>query len=239
MTEPFAQIRVEKVSEQICEQIIELIVAGQLQPGDKLPGERKLIDLLGVARSSLREALNRLETLGYIEIRKRQGNFVKSMDTTFRKEPLKNLIQGDVSKIVQLYELRRDIEQFSAYHAALKRSEDDLQKIAHCLDDFHTRSGRLSFSWESDQAFHLAVAQASQNFLRVHVVTNIFEFSAEFIQPVVDTTFGRKENLQLIHQQHLEIFEAIRACDGEGARASMDAHLQWTNRKLLAFFDRK
>lgn len=239
MNDTFKQIKVEKVSDQICDQIIQLMVDGRLCPGDRLPGERQLIELLGVGRSSLREALNRLETLGYIEIRKRQGNFVKSVDATFRREPLKNLIQGDVRKIVQLYELRRDIEQFSAYHAALNRTEDDLHKIAGCLADFQQGAGKARFSWNSDQAFHIALAQASQNFMRVHVVTNIFELSEEFIQPVIEKTIGHAENMELVYRQHRDIYEAVKDQDSERARRCMDDHLSWTNKELLAFFDRR
>lgn len=233
----FEEIKVEKVSDKISEQIIALIVEGKLNPGDKLPGERKLIELLGVGRSSLREALNRLETLGYIEVHKRKGNFVKSIDTTFTRDPLKRLIQGDVRKIVQLYEIRRDLEQASAYNAALNRSGEDLKAIETALALFRKPSGEAEFSWEADQRFHIAIAHATRNFLRVHVITNIFDFSHEFLSPVLQDAFEHTDNRAVILDQHEKIFRAIEERDAERARASMDEHLRWTNEHLVELLD--
>ncbi|MCW8894163.1 MAG: FadR family transcriptional regulator [Deltaproteobacteria bacterium] len=238
MSTVFEEIKVEKVSDKISEQIVKLIVDGKLNPGDKLPGERQLIDVLGVGRSSLREALNRLETLGYIEIRKRKGNYVKSIDATLQLDPLKGLIQADLRKIVQLYELRRDLEQASAYNAALKRTTEDLKKIKETLIAFRRQSGAARFSWSADQDFHLAIAQASQNFLRVHVISNIFEFSEEFLAPVIEEVANQRDNQSIIAQQHEAIYQAIADQNAELAGKRMDEHLCWTNERLIELIDK-
>lgn len=237
MNNVFEEIKVEKVSDKISEQIIALIVDGKLNPGDKLPGERQLIEMLGVGRSSLREALNRLETLGYIEVHKRKGNFVKSIDSTFTRDPLKNLIQGDVRKIVQLYEIRRDLELANAYNAALNRSHEDLSAIRNALALFRQPSGEAQFSWESDQQFHIAIAHATQNFLRVHVITNIFDFSQEFLQPILQGAFEHDRNRDVILGQHEAIYQAIEKQDADQAKISMDEHLCWTNEHLVELLD--
>ncbi|MBN1958414.1 MAG: FadR family transcriptional regulator [Desulfuromonadales bacterium] len=233
MKSVFEEVKVEKVSDKISEQIIRLIVEGKLKPGDKLPGERQLIELLGVGRSSLREALNRLETLGYIEVHKRRGNFVKSIASTFQLDPLRNLIKTDLTKIIQLYDIRRDLEQANAYNAASYRSSEDITAIQNSLNDFCGRSGACNFSWAADRAFHIAVAQATQNFLRVHVITNIFEFSEEFLQPAIEKTALHGSNRAIIYDQHMAIFQAIVDRDAEGARHAMDEHLKWTNERLV------
>lgn len=229
----FEEIKVEKVSDKISEQIIALIVDGKLNPGDKLPGERKLIEMLGVGRSSLREALNRLETLGYIEVHKRKGNFVKSVDSTFTSDPLKRLIQGDVRRIVQLYDIRRDLEKASAYNAALHRTEDDIEAIRQALTMFRRPSGEARFSWDADQKFHIAIAHATQNFLRVHVITSIFDFSYEFLQPLLQDAFEHEDNRAVVLSHHEAIFAAIEKQDAEQARDRMDEHLCWTNEHLV------
>lgn len=235
----FEEIKVEKISDKISEQIVKLIVDGKLKPGDKLPGERQLIELLGVGRSSLREALNRLETLGYIDIHKRKGNFVKSIDSTFQLDPLKSLIQTDLRKIIQLYEIRRDLEQANAYNAAKNRTPDDIRNIKTAMDHFLKQSGSVHFSWGADQAFHIAIAQATQNFLRVHVITNIFEFSEEFLQPAIEKTADHNNNRAIIYAQHQAIFQAVSDQDAERARSAMDQHLSWTNEQLIEILDAK
>ena len=66
--------------------------------------------MLGVGRSSLREAMTILETMGLVEIRKRKGNFIKGISTTLDLDPLKQILKEDPSKIDAFYEIRNDVE---------------------------------------------------------------------------------------------------------------------------------
>ncbi len=229
----FHEVQVEKVSDKITDQLELLIKEGKLAPGDKLPSERELIGILGVGRSSLREALNKLETLGYIEIRKRKGIFVKSINSTLQLDPLKTMMRQDVDMLLQLYEVRGDVEQANAYAAARKRTEKDLADLRRCLDDFWSPEGGLHFSWERDQAFHCSVARASHNFFRVHVIMSIFNFTKEFIQPILEELANIEDNLSVIAQQHESIYKAIEGQDADGARQQMHDHLIWTNKKFI------
>ena len=185
MSDIFQEIQIEKISDKIADQLELLIKEGRLGPGAKLPSERELINILGVGRSSLREALNKLETLGYVEIKKRKGIFVKSINSTLQLDPLKKMMQEDLHKIVQLYEVRGDIEKANAKAAALQRNEEDLKDIQKCLQDFESHNRTFHFSWKHDQAFHCAIARATHNFFRIHVVMDIFDFTK--ISKVGDT----------------------------------------------------
>lgn len=236
MEDLFKEVQVEKVTDKIVDQLEKLIKEGKLAPGNKLPSERQLIDMLGVGRSSLREALNKLETMGYVEIKKRKGIFVKSIDSTFQLDPLKRMMQEDKQKIVQLYEVRSDIEQASAYSAALERNEKDLEDIQKSIDAFESKAGQIEFKWELDQAFHLAIARASHNFFRIHVIMSIFDFSKEFIQPIIEGFANTEENAAIIAHQHTSLFKAIRDRDADRAREKMKEHLDWTNRLLVEPF---
>ena len=101
----YTQIRPHKISEEIVNQIKSLIKDGKLQPGQKLPPERTLADLLGVGRSSLREAINILEALGFVEIRNRKGIFVRPVSSPIISDPLRQILEEDKSKLYELYEL--------------------------------------------------------------------------------------------------------------------------------------
>ncbi|MCP4578174.1 MAG: FadR family transcriptional regulator [Deltaproteobacteria bacterium] len=232
----FEEVQVDKVTDKIVYQLEKLIKEGQLAPGNKLPSERQLIDMLGVGRSSLREALNKLEVMGYVEIKKRKGIFVKSIDSTLQLDPLRRIMQEDKNSIVQLYEIRSDIEQASAHAAALERNEKDLDEIRKCLEGFESRKGLLHFTWEHDQAFHAAIARATHNFFRIHVTMSIFDFSKEFIQPIIEGFADTKENISAIVQQHASIFKAIESKHADDAREKMKEHLDWTNQKLVEHF---
>ena len=230
------EIHVEKVSDKIVEQLEKLIKQGKVMPGNKLPSERQLIDMLGVGRSSLREAINKLEMMGYVEVRKRKGIYVKSMESTLRLDPLKQMLHEDRIKIIQLYEIRSDLEQASAYAAAEKRSMQDIEIIEQCHSDFEPNKGEHVFSWELDQAFHSSIAQASHNYFRVHAINNIFDFSKEFIRPLIEGFADSQENLAIIIEQHKSIFDAISNRDPDQAKKAMKLHLNWTNQQLVNHF---
>lgn len=234
--ELFQEVNVDKVSDKIVDQLEKLIKDGKLAPGNKLPSERQLIDILGVGRSSLREGLNKLETMGFIEIKKRKGIFIKSINSTMQLDPLKKIMQEEQDKIVQLYEIRSDIEQASAYTAALKREDKDLEDIKECLQDFESKEGTFQFSWEGDRAFHCSIARASHNFFRIHVILNIFDLSKEFIKPIMEDFADTEENLSVIVQQHAAIVEAIQNKDADRARENIKKHLDWTDLKLVERF---
>lgn len=232
----FKEVRVEKVSDKIVTQLIELITEGQLLPGEKLPSERRLTELFGVGRSSLREALNTLETLGFIEIRKRQGNYVKSLDTAMPLNPLKKIMQVDQKRIVELYEVRRSIEQSAAREAAQNRTAEDLQAIHEALLKFRLPSGEIVFSWENEISFHLAIARSSHNFLRLHTLKSIFDFAREFLEPVLHGFICNEERKTTVLEQHLGIYNAIKDQNTELARNLMREHLFGTNKRLSDFF---
>ena len=76
---PLQPITKTRLSEAAIEQIKELIVSENLEPGSKLPSERDLVEALGVGRSSIREALRILEIMGLVEVLPGKGAFVKAL----------------------------------------------------------------------------------------------------------------------------------------------------------------
>lgn len=229
----FQEVQVDKVSDKIVEQLRSLIQEGKLALGDKLPGERELMRILSVGRSSLREALNKLETLGYVEIRKRKGIFVKSLDSMLSFDPLKEIMAEDRAKLAQLYEVRADIEQANAYQAALARDEKDLRELETYLLRFGSAESGYDFSWRLDQDFHIAVARATHNFFRIHVIMSIDGFAQEYIQPIAEEFAHDPDNLTQIIDHHTAILEAIREQRPEAARQAMKTHLSRTQVNLL------
>ena len=233
----FREVRVEKVSDKIVNQLIDLITEGKLLPGEKLPSERRLTELFGVGRSSLREALNTLETMGFIEIKKRRGNYVRNMDSAVSLSPLKRILQTDQRRILELYEVRRSIEQSSAREAAEKRTDADLEAIAKALRQIEQKDGLQVFSWDDEISFHLAVARSSHNFIRLHTLKSIFDFAREFLEPVLHGFICSEERMDTVCRQHEAIYEAIKRQDADGARQLMREHLFGTNQKLSEFFE--
>lgn len=238
MQELFKEVKVQKVSDEIVRQIIAHIADGSLKPGDKLPSERELGDMLGVGRSSLREAMTILETMGLVEIRKRKGNFVKGIKTTLDIDPLKQILKEDPSKIDSFYDLRNDVELASASAAAKNRNDEDLKILRTTLKLRDTASGvdpLTPYTSRDDREFHVAVAQSTHNFLRVHVIRHLFDYTRDFQEDVFVKLIRNQDKVSMILTQHEAIYRAIEKRDAERAREEMYSHLSWVNQTIREY----
>ena len=97
----FNSIKHTRISDEIANQIKTLISEGRLKPGDRLPPERELIKQLGVSRPSLREALNSLVAMGFLEVKQAKRTYVKSVTSGMMQDPLSLLIKADAQKILR------------------------------------------------------------------------------------------------------------------------------------------
>ena len=235
MSHPFSAIRQSKVSEDIVEQIKVLIRDGQLKPGERLPSERKLAQILEVGRSSLREAINSLAMMGLVEVRQRKGIFIGTVSTPLITDPLRQLASADKKAFTHLYDIRIDIEVASAMAAADHRSVEQLEVISTCLEAMHNAHGGYSYSTEGDLRFHLAIAEATDNFLRVHIIKEIFDIARSQLDAALETITTLQRNIDAIYQQHSEIYRAIADKNRQGAGAAMRSHLQWVKSELNTF----
>lgn len=231
----YRQIRPLKVSEEIVQQIKSLIKEGKLHPGEALPPERIFAEMLGVGRSSIREAINILATLGFIEIKKRIGVFVRSVTNPIITDPLKQIMEEDDSKFYELYEFRKDIELASTYKAAKLRTERDLDRMKKVLEKMEQDNKKLRLSVKDDLAFHLGIAQATQNFMRVHILKNVWELSEDYMELVATKIGEEKRGSITVYNQHKRIFLAIQQRDQEAARSRMEQHLSWVEAKWKEF----
>lgn len=239
MNSIFTQIKPTKVSEEIVQQIKSLIKDGKLEPGEKLPSERVLAELLGVGRSSLREAMNILETLGFLEIKKRKGTFVRSVSSPILADPLMQILEEDKSKLYDLYELRKDIELGSAYVAAKVRTEKDLEDLEKWVMRMGEDAKSSRVSLRDDLGFHMAIARATHNFLRVHILKRIFDLSGEYIDFVRQQGIRDPYTVPRILNHHEKILEAIRKQEQDNSRKLMDEHLTWVEDEWIHYGKRQ
>lgn len=239
MDTKFKKIKLQKISEEIAGQIRDLIKDGELQPGEKLPPERTFSEMLGVGRSSLREAFNILETQGFVEARKRQGIYVCSLGTSIISDPLRKILKDDKKTLIQLYEVRKDIELASVCAAAEHRTREDLAKMNQVLKKIETGAKQNMVDLQDDLDFHLAIAQSGHNIFRSHILKNIFDISEEYLQFVVGIMLEKKSRIMKLLEQHRNIFIAIEKQDSSLARGMMAEHLVWVEEKWQLFIQQK
>ena len=216
-----------KVSDEVVRHIKTLVTAGKLHPGQKFPAERTLAGKLGVGRSTLREAMQTLSVLGFVEIKPRRGIFVRSVGSSLIPESFAQIMDDDQTRIRDLYELRGDLEVASAYVAAQRRDIRDLDSMERMLDRLEAQIDAPQLGLAEDMVFHLAIARAGRNLLRVHVLENLFDRYGHYIDMARKPLLNEPGHNRTVYAHHRKIFEGIRQKQPDEARHAMQAHLSW------------
>ena len=229
----FKQIKVRHISEEVFDQIKEAILEGSLKPGQKLPTERELMNQLGVSRVPIREALKLLANMGFIETTQGGGSYVKPLLAHRVKDPLTHIIKDDVENIFDLLEVRKELETWSAYHAAEKATEEDIASLGNMVDKTRSlfREGKKPPA-TLDADFHLAVAQCSHNTIRSHLTFTIYDIFSEYFNYLIENICFSKQYQEAIYDQHYHIYDAIRRHDAEAARMAIMDHLAFVGEEL-------
>lgn len=219
-------IKPKKISDQVFEQIRELIFRGQLKPGQQLMPERELAEALDVSRTTVRNAINKLVVLGLLEHKQGQGTFVRFPDTR-PGNPVAAAMEVEEATISDLLEVRMGLECNAAALAAQRASERDVQFMETSLEEIRieVNSGRLGT--EADTAFHMALAYATKNPVHVYLMKNFYDFLFVGIKKNLSHLYEDPENIDQILRQHSEIITAIKQKDPEKASMAMRRHIQF------------
>jgi GntR family transcriptional repressor for pyruvate dehydrogenase complex len=222
-------INPRRISDQVFDQLRELIFCGDFQPGEKIMTERELAKALNVSRNSVREAINKLVTLRFLEQRQGQGTFVRSMEEVV-KIPLATIMKTQDASLIDLMEMRLGIECNAASLAAQRANPVDLEAIEKAIGemDADTRSGGLGT--EGDLSFHMAIAMATKNPLQVYIMKNVSEFLHVGIRENLLHLYQEPDNIVEILRQHQAIYQAIRSGDAEAAFKTMNDHINYVIR---------
>lgn len=237
MTNVFKPIRPKKISEEIVAQIKLLISEGELKPGERVPSERELANLLGVSRPSVREAIMVLEAMGLIESRQGGGTFVRSLTETTLADPLSNLVEKNPKMLHALAEVRMGLETWSAYLAAQRATEEEIATMRELVAEMERQAASGGWDAEVDTRFHYAITTATHNTIQLHVLNTIHGLFHTTIM-VALTEFYRKQGyIEMLLQHHRTILDRIAARDPEGARAAMTEHLELVRTKMQQLDD--
>lgn len=231
----FKPIKQKRVYEAIVEQIKGLVVEGSLKPGDRLISERELADRLQVSRASIREAFSALDMFGILESKPGEGTFIREVpqDSIIKPLALVSILYRDSS--LDLMEVRMILEGESAAFAAQRANEEDLKKIACCLDQMEqdVLSGAIGEIFDAE--FHLAVAQAADNKVLVRLMNTVSDMIVETMRSSRQRLFLTPGNKEKLLSQHKLIYEAIISRDPAAARHAMKLHLEFVLKEITHY----
>ena len=239
MTIVFEPIRPKKISEEIVEQIKTLISRGELKPGDRVPSERELASMLGVSRPSVREAIMVLDAMGFLEARQGGGTFVRTLTDKSIADPLARLVEKkDPAMLRALAEVRMGLESWSAYLAAQRAEESEIEEMRRLYAVMEKQAARGGWDSEVDAEFHYVITSASHNSLQMHVLDSIHSLFHTTIQVALMEFYRQEGHVEKLLTQHREIMEAIADHDPERARQKMMIHLAMVEEKMAELLGR-
>lgn len=227
-----------RLVDDIVTQLRALIAQRDLQPGMRLPAERQLAAELGVSRSSLREAIQKLVGNGLLVSRRGGGTWLQQQLAPWSEQqivtPIRSLLAADPDYRYDILEARHAIEASTAWHAALRATEADKERLQYCFD------ATLAFlehddpelAAQADVRFHLAIAEASHNLVLLQTMRGFFELMQSSVihsrrQMVIQPTLFAQ-----LTEQHRALLQAILAGDAEGARQAAMTHLAFVHSTL-------
>lgn len=224
---PFTPVRKRRVYEDVLLQLQRLIEVERFRAGDKLPPERELAGMLGVNRTSLRQALQALSLLRLVEIRPGDGVYVRdfrrdgSPEALYLKELLGETL--DPRLMLEALEARRLLESHLAALAAEHAGEEDLRALDATLDRMAAAHAAADPSFiELDWEFHLQVSRMSGRSLLPQLLSSFYALLRGKAFPLF--VEGAKEHFSI--EEHRAIADALRRRDPEAARRAVEAHVQ-------------
>ncbi len=207
--------------------IRDLITAGELAPGDRLPPEAELAALLGVSRNSLREAVRALIQAKILDVRRGDGTYVTSLEPRLLLSGLSfvmDLMQDPT--LLELFEVRRLLEPAATGLAARRITDDTITELEGLLEAMRrstTPEGLITL----DVDFHRTVAQASGNQTLVSLLEGLFTRTA---RARIWRGIWDRGALEWTYSQHALIVEALAQRDAGLATAAATVHVAASER---------
>jgi GntR family transcriptional repressor for pyruvate dehydrogenase complex len=211
------------LSAAVFEQLIAFVVNGVWKAGDQIPPERDLCVELGVARTSLREALKAMELVGMLDSRVGEGTFVCPRSEFLARPMLWAFTGTDHSELKELLEARSLLEEDLAALAAERGSEDEIQAVGDSIKVMraNTEGGAVL---DADMAFHLRIAAAAHN----EILGNAVQLLRNMLRQWIYLKLLLPAVPDQVVEEHEAVYEAIRKRDVLAARVAMRSHLQKT-----------
>ena len=217
--------RSRSLTHNLADRLSESIRSCVLRPGEKLPTEPEIMRQHGVSRTVVREAISSLQAAGLVETRHGIGTFVCTSASGFEFGDDPDTIIT-VRDVLAMLELRISLETEAAGLAAARRTEEQLGEMRLALEAFQESMNRPDAAAAPDFQFHLQVAYATGNRYFAEVMSRLGTTTIPRTRVnLIQHEGERPHYLELVSQQHAEIYEAIRRRDPEAARAAMRAHL--------------
>ncbi|MDR0680793.1 MAG: FCD domain-containing protein [Dysgonamonadaceae bacterium] len=210
--------------DSIIEQLKRMLSSGQLNPGDRIPAERKLAEDLGESRTHIRTAIKKLEYYGILKTIPQSGTFVAGLDTSALEGLIQDALQVESYDLYSLAESRLILETNIIRLSCRRRTDEDLVKIERYVNLYEEKIATGIPAVEEDLCFHRQIAEASKN--------QVLKSMMLIITPDLMTNYRKFWHVEsspkrsIAAMEHRLLLEHIRNRDEEAASAMIAQHLR-------------
>lgn len=213
--------RTQLLYQIVQDEIKAYIIQNSLLPGDSLPPETELCELLGVSRNSVREAVKSLETLGIIEARPGAGLYVSDFSFDPLLQQLGYGILFDHKQLTDIIDVRFHLEHGMIDRAVRAATPEQVAQLQAILEEMRTAAENGLYSAEADRDFHRVLWANVDN----TIVGKILDvFWVIFRQAQARSAIPDPPQPLATYQRHVPIVAALAQRDIEAARSAMEQH---------------
>lgn len=221
------------VTDEAINKIKEMILAGELSAGDRLPPEKELSEKLGLSRSSLREAVKALEIIRVLDVRRGDGTYVTSLEPALLTEAVSFIVDLHQDKsVLEIFEVRRILEPAAAAMAAGRITPAQVAALRASMAHVDEDTG-VEDLVRHDLLFHGQIAAAAQNSYLASLLDGL---SSNTVRARIWRGLTQDKAVSRTLSEHAAIADALERGDAELARALLTVHIsgveQWLREAL-------
>lgn len=224
----FGSFERETLADKVADRIIELIKERHLLPGDKLPTERELTEMMNVSRPVIRSALRALAVMKIVENRHRAGTYITSLKPELMIEHLELVFQLEDTTYMQLLQARKIVEPSLAALAAQNISEDEIRILDQCLEDSIKAIDDPIAFMNADVILHRTITDVAKNAILTSFMNSISKLGYHSRRRTTEIPEIRKKTIE----DHQTIVAAIKQQDAQAASKAMLDHLTHVEERL-------
>ena len=221
------------LTDQAIVKIKDMILAGELKPGDRLPPEKELSEALGLSRSSLREAVKALEIIHVLDVRRGDGTYVTSLKPEVLLGAMSFMadIHQDAS-VLELFAVRRILEPAAAAMACGRVTPADVARLRSLLAEVAAGTS-VDDLVAHDLIFHRSVCELSGN---AYLTSLLDTLSDSTLRARVWRGLTEEGSVERTLTEHRGIVDALESGDAELVSSRVTVHVSgvaaWLQRAL-------
>ena len=221
--EYFSSIKTTRASDEISKQIKSAIFLEHIKTGDRLPSEMELAETFTISRTTVREALRMLEQEGFITIKQgiKGGSYVREADFSPIVNSITHMLKLKKITLANLTEARLIIEPEISRIAAMESNEQDIKKMEEALAGLRRVVEKKERSTATNVNFHRIIGEGCKNPVLYFINNSLLNL----LQENLSKLYLELERNCIILEQHVQIYEAIKARQAEKAYSEMKKHI--------------